>query len=286
MARCASSPRRPGRARSGRATDLGTIRARGKVVQAWAAEGDLDADASPLQHLHDGVASALRHRARVPEVDRAAWLPAGRSPRAHRPGAGQIPRPPGLTGPSKQVGTSAAAHPPRLDPAATLTCGCTLAVACGPRHPRLHPIGRTDHASTNPNVARSPFARAGRGLVRIRRGSTRRAFDFGDTEVTSASLPRCRVRRAVRPSRGDPRPHLEPPRRGFFGVAAGPFTVDGVPRRRRRRVDSDEETALAGVPAARRVPRRASPAAPAPGERWEAEADLDGGRRPLVRAGQ
>ena len=44
----------------------------GKPVIAWAAEGDLDADAVE-QHLHDGVAAA-QPKPPLHEIDRAGWF--------------------------------------------------------------------------------------------------------------------------------------------------------------------------------------------------------------------
>ena len=56
-------------------TDLGSIRQRGgKVVQAWAAEGDLDADAvrsNTFTMEWPPRSGAMRE---FPEVDRAAWF--------------------------------------------------------------------------------------------------------------------------------------------------------------------------------------------------------------------
>ena len=58
--------RRPApRRRPGELDDLGTVKQKaGKVVQAWALEGDLDARRDPLEHVHDAVAAALGRRCR------------------------------------------------------------------------------------------------------------------------------------------------------------------------------------------------------------------------------
>ena len=63
------------RADAGELVDLGTIKQKaGKVVQAWALEGDLDAGDGPLEHLLDAMAAALRQMQEFPEVDRAEWF--------------------------------------------------------------------------------------------------------------------------------------------------------------------------------------------------------------------
>jgi predicted NUDIX family NTP pyrophosphohydrolase len=56
-------------------TDLGTIRQRGgKVVQAWAAEGDLDADAVSSNTFTVEWPPRSGRMREFPEVDRAAWF--------------------------------------------------------------------------------------------------------------------------------------------------------------------------------------------------------------------
>jgi predicted NUDIX family NTP pyrophosphohydrolase len=55
--------------------DLGTIRQRGgKVVQAWAAEGDLDADAVRSNTFELEWPPRSGRVREYPEVDRAAWF--------------------------------------------------------------------------------------------------------------------------------------------------------------------------------------------------------------------
>jgi predicted NUDIX family NTP pyrophosphohydrolase len=59
----------------GELTDLGTIRQRGgKVVQAWAAEGDLDADAVRSNTFTLEWPPRSGRVREYPEVDRAAWF--------------------------------------------------------------------------------------------------------------------------------------------------------------------------------------------------------------------
>ena len=54
---------------------LGEVRqGNGKLVSAWAVEGDLDAAAIVSQHLRARVAAAVGRRAEFPEIDRAAWF--------------------------------------------------------------------------------------------------------------------------------------------------------------------------------------------------------------------
>ena len=55
--------------------DLGSIRQRGgKVVQAWAAEGDLDADAVRSNTFTMEWPPRSGNQLEFPEVDRAAWF--------------------------------------------------------------------------------------------------------------------------------------------------------------------------------------------------------------------
>ena len=59
----------------GELTDLGSIRQRGgKVVQAWAAEGDLDADAVTSNTFTLEWPPRSGRMREYPEVDRAAWF--------------------------------------------------------------------------------------------------------------------------------------------------------------------------------------------------------------------
>jgi predicted NUDIX family NTP pyrophosphohydrolase len=59
----------------GELTDLGAIRQRGgKTVRAWAAEGDLDADAIRSNTFALEWPPRSGRRAEFPEVDRAAWF--------------------------------------------------------------------------------------------------------------------------------------------------------------------------------------------------------------------
>jgi predicted NUDIX family NTP pyrophosphohydrolase len=59
----------------GALTDLGTVKQRaGKVVRAWAAEGDLDADAIRSNHFTIEWPPRSGRMREFPEVDRAAWF--------------------------------------------------------------------------------------------------------------------------------------------------------------------------------------------------------------------
>ncbi|WP_028059424.1 NUDIX domain-containing protein [Candidatus Solirubrobacter pratensis] len=59
----------------GELTDLGAIRQRGgKTVQAWAAEGDLDADAIRSNTFTVEWPPRSGRMCEYPEVDRAAWF--------------------------------------------------------------------------------------------------------------------------------------------------------------------------------------------------------------------
>jgi predicted NUDIX family NTP pyrophosphohydrolase len=59
----------------GELTDLGTVRQKsGKVVQAWALAGDLDADAIRSNTFEIEWPPRSGRRAEFPEVDRAAWF--------------------------------------------------------------------------------------------------------------------------------------------------------------------------------------------------------------------
>ena len=61
---------------AGELDDLGTVRQKaGKVVQAWALEGDLDADAVRSNTFTmQWPPRSGRHHAEFPEVDRAEWF--------------------------------------------------------------------------------------------------------------------------------------------------------------------------------------------------------------------
>lgn len=60
---------------AGELTDLGTIKQRGgKVVQAWAAAGDLDAEAIRSNTFTLEWPPRSGNRQEFPEVDRAAWF--------------------------------------------------------------------------------------------------------------------------------------------------------------------------------------------------------------------
>jgi predicted NUDIX family NTP pyrophosphohydrolase len=60
----------------GELTDLGTVRQKsGKVVQAWALAGDLDADAIRSNTFELEWPPRSGRRQTFPEVDRAAWFP-------------------------------------------------------------------------------------------------------------------------------------------------------------------------------------------------------------------
>ena len=76
-ARCASSARRPEPScRPTTSTDLGSIKQRsGKVVHAWAAEGDLDAGAVRSNTFTMEWPPRSGTMREFPEVDRAAWFP-------------------------------------------------------------------------------------------------------------------------------------------------------------------------------------------------------------------
>jgi predicted NUDIX family NTP pyrophosphohydrolase len=59
----------------GALTDLGTVKQRaGKVVRAWAAEGDLAADAIRSNHFTIEWPPRSGRMREFPEVDRAAWF--------------------------------------------------------------------------------------------------------------------------------------------------------------------------------------------------------------------
>jgi predicted NUDIX family NTP pyrophosphohydrolase len=59
----------------GELTDLGSVRQKsGKVVQAWALEGDLDADAIRSNTFTMEWPPRSGRQAEFPEVDRAAWF--------------------------------------------------------------------------------------------------------------------------------------------------------------------------------------------------------------------
>jgi predicted NUDIX family NTP pyrophosphohydrolase len=71
--------------------ELGEIRQRsGKVVVAWAVEGDLDPETAVSNTFEMGGRRA-RSNPGVPEIDRVAWF-GSRGPRDDRDGAGAVPR--------------------------------------------------------------------------------------------------------------------------------------------------------------------------------------------------
>ena len=76
MPRCASSRRRPAASsRRGELIELGNVKQKGgKVVSAWAAEGDLDADAIHSNTFTMEWPPRSGRMAEFPEVDRAGWF--------------------------------------------------------------------------------------------------------------------------------------------------------------------------------------------------------------------
>jgi hypothetical protein len=76
-------------------------------------------------------------------------------------------------------------------------------------------------------------------------------FDFGETEVRVLAPAEAEFDEQAGLPEGMRNLTWSPRDAGFFGVAAGPFTVDGVISADGVRVDSDEETALAGLPGRR-----------------------------------
>ena len=69
--------------------DLGEVTLKsGKVIRAWAVEGDLDPDRSTSNEIEIEWPPRTGRRLVIPEVDRVAWFgrPGGHPPRAPRPG--------------------------------------------------------------------------------------------------------------------------------------------------------------------------------------------------------
>jgi hypothetical protein len=106
-------------------------------------------------------------------------------------------------------------------------------------------------------------------------------FDFGETEVRVLAPAEAEFDEQAGLPDGSHNLTWSPREAGFFGVAAGPFTVDGVIAGDGVRVESDEETALAGLPG-RRVayridrhqPRRQEPSGWLPERTWTEVGDL------------
>ena len=106
-------------------------------------------------------------------------------------------------------------------------------------------------------------------------------FDFGETEVRVLAPADAEFDEQNGLPEGMHNLIWSPRDAGFFGVAAGPFTVDGVIAGDGVRVESDEETALAGLPG-RRVayridrhqPRRQEPSGWQPERTWTEVGDL------------
>ena len=88
--------------------DLGTVRLKsGKLVAAWAVEGDLDADAITQQHVRAGVAAALGPHAGVSRGRSRRLVRARRRAREAQPRAGGVPRP---AAGSARLGARESAH--------------------------------------------------------------------------------------------------------------------------------------------------------------------------------
>ena len=106
-------------------------------------------------------------------------------------------------------------------------------------------------------------------------------FDFGDTEVRVLAPPDAEFDEQDGLPEGMHNLTWSPRDAGFFGVAAGPFTVDGVLSGDGVSVDSDAETALAGLPGrrvayrvARHQPRRQDESGWQPERTWTEVGDL------------
>ena len=69
----------------------------GKVVQAWALEGDLDAAAVRSNTFTMEWPPRSGRKSEFPEVDRAEWFSLDAGARAHQPRAGRISGPSGRT---------------------------------------------------------------------------------------------------------------------------------------------------------------------------------------------
>jgi hypothetical protein len=106
-------------------------------------------------------------------------------------------------------------------------------------------------------------------------------FDFGETEVRVLAPADAEFDEQDGLPEGTRNLTWSPRKAGFFGVAAGPFSVDGVLAGDGVSVDSDEETALAGLPGRRvgyRVqrhqPRRQDESGWLPERSWTEVGDL------------
>ncbi len=106
-------------------------------------------------------------------------------------------------------------------------------------------------------------------------------FDFGETEVRVLAPPDAEFDEQGGLPEGMRNLTWSPREAGFFGVAAGPFSVDTVIAADGVRVDSDEETALAGVPGRRvayrvqrHAPRRQDESGWQPERTWTEVGDL------------
>jgi hypothetical protein len=106
-------------------------------------------------------------------------------------------------------------------------------------------------------------------------------FEFGDTEVRVLAPADAEFDEQDGLPEGMHNLTWSPRDAGFFGVAAGSFTVDGVLGGDGVRVDSDEETGLAGLPGRRvayRVerhrPRRQDESGWLPERTWTEVGDL------------
>ena len=91
-ARCASSSEETGSApEPGELDDLGSVRQKsGKVVQAWALEGDLDADAIRSNTFTMRMAAAIRPQERISRGRPRRVVRARRGARADQPRSGRI----------------------------------------------------------------------------------------------------------------------------------------------------------------------------------------------------
>ncbi len=106
-------------------------------------------------------------------------------------------------------------------------------------------------------------------------------FEFGGTEVRVLAPPDAEFDEQAGLPDGMHNLTWSPRKAGFFGVAAGPFTVDTVIAADGVRVDSDEDTALAGVPGRRvayrvqrHAPRRREESGWQPERTWTEVGDL------------
>ncbi len=78
----------------GELTDLGTVKQKaGKVVQAWALEGDLDASTVTSNTFSMQWPPRSGKLQEFPEVDRAEWFGLDEARSAHQPRSGRVPGP-------------------------------------------------------------------------------------------------------------------------------------------------------------------------------------------------